>query len=527
MTTPNTTDKTLEAVQDFKNEFSVSPPDKSPKTPGKDAPEAPFGAFGTFGGGGLEENENVTFSLDALPTTARTMAAEIVKAALVPESLAAINVLGILSASIGSGLLIDSGGGRITSANLYLLGIAESGTGKGRAFTMAARAFQEIEAEEIHHWEDTVLPGIKKDIRLIEKDFKKLDKAYEKEANATNREIVGKEIQELEKRKAELEKLQLSEPGLSVADITKEKLAITLGTQPGQSLASLSPEGRGVIDVLMGKYSKGKGKESDEDLYLSAYCRESVKVSRVSRPTLHLTHPCLAILWLIQPDKARTLFESEALTESGLLPRFLACDSKAEAQDEPDTPHTPHPATMEAWAELIRDLLEGYRVKGNEPATIEPDREARTALTQYTNECKRRTRKGGDLRDIAAFPARWGENAWRLALVLHAAKYGQEAGNLTLEETTARNAVEIVRWFTEEQLCVLAPERSNRHQTRLVKLVGILSTHGGERTMRDLEKSNGFPKPDVQALAEAFPNRIEIETRSTGGRPSVVVKLKG
>jgi len=522
-----TTASTPKTAVSFRDQFADSSPEKTCKTsksPRNNPKEAPSEGFAGFEGGHPDENENTSFPLESLPATARSMAEEIVKSALVPESLAAINLLGILSASIGSGLLIDSGAGRETSANLYLLGIAESGTGKGRAYSMAARPFQEIEAEEIRHWIDSVLPGIKKDLRLIEKDFKKLDKQYEKVTEAKDRDITGHEIQLLEKRKAELEKLLASEPGLSVADITKEKLAITLETQPGQALASLSPEGRGVLAVIMGKY--GKGSDTDEDLYLSAYCREPVKVSRVSRPPVHLVHPCLAVMWLIQPDKARQIFESESLTESGMLPRFLVCDSKAEAQDEPEIPHIPHPGTLGAWAESIRDLLETFRANGNKPAVIAPDPDARTVLTTYTNESKRRTRKGGDLHDIAPFAARWGENAWRLSLVLHAAKYGRDAGNLTLEESTAHHAVHIVRWFTEEQLRILAPQRNSRHRSRFVKLQEILNDHGRECSVRILKNSHGFKQEEIEALCQAFPSRIEIETKPTGGRPSQVVKLK-
>lgn len=509
--------------------FEESPSDKTPntpKTPLQDIPEDSNGGFGSFDPEGQEENESPPFPLDALPPIARQMAQEITKTALVPDSLAAVNVLGILSASIGGGLLIGSGGDRTTPANLFLLGIAESGTGKGRAYSMASKAFRELEAEEIQHCENEVIPKIKKDLRLIEKDFKKLEKSLEKEGDSINREQVGRELQDLEKRKAELEKQLTSESGFSVADITKEKLAITLESQAGQALASLSPEGRGVIDVLMGKY--GKSKDSDEDLYLSAYSRESVKVSRVSRPPVHLTNPCLAILWLIQPDKARKLTESEAVTESGLLPRFLLCDSKAEPMDEPEDPYIPGGKALEDWAGLISELLETFRANGDSPATVATDDEARRALVRFTNESKARTRKGGDLQDVASFAARWGENAWRLALVLHAAKYGPEAGGVALEADTARRAVEIVRWFTEEQLTILAPERSNRHRNQFIRLHAVLSDHQGERTLRDLGKSHGFPKEEVQALAKKFPHRIEIETKKPkgGGRPSQVVKVK-
>ncbi|MBK1835675.1 DUF3987 domain-containing protein [Roseibacillus ishigakijimensis] len=452
------------------------------------------------------------------------MAAEIGKTALVPESLAAINVLGFLSASIGAGLLVKSGSERTTSANLYLLGIAESGTGKGRAYAMAGRAFARMEGEEIRHWTDEVLPGINRDLRFIEKDIKRQEKALEKDG--ANREAIGRELHELEKRKDELERQRVIEPGFSVADITKEKLAITLEGQPGQALASLSPESRGVIDVLMGKY--GKGQESDEDLYLSAYSRESVKVSRVNRPPVYLTTPTLAVLWLIQPDKAQRLTESEAMTESGLMPRFLFCDTKAQAMPEPEEPHEPEARTLHAWEELTSDLLECYRANGEKPVTIDTEPEARRALVRFNNESSERTNKGGDLADVGPFVRRWGENAWRLALVLHAAKYGREAGKKALETDTARRAVRIVGWFAEEQLAILAPERSNRDRKRLHRLLSVLDDHRGKRTMRDLTKSNGFSREEVEKLARCYPERITIEKKapegSRGGRPSEVVK---
>ncbi|MGJ8723662.1 MAG: DUF3987 domain-containing protein [Roseibacillus sp.] len=516
-------------MKDRTFQFEETPSDKTPKTPKtylQAVPEPNSGSFGSIAEGGQDDLDSMPFPLEALPLTAQTMAREIVETALVPESLAAVNLLGILSASLGGGLLIDSGGGRITPANLFLLGIAESGTGKGRAFSMAAKPFQDLEAEEVRHWESETLPAIKKDLRLIEKDFKQAEKVLSDQGNASKREQAGREIQDLEKRKAELERQLAAEPGFSVADITKEKLAITLENQPGQALASLSPEGRGVIDVLMGKY--GKGKDSDEDLYLSAYSREAVKVSRVHRPPVHLTKPCLAILWLIQPDKSRKLTESEAITESGLLPRFLLCDSKAEALDEPEEPHHPAPETLSSWRGLVAELLEDYRANGGMPLTIQANPEARRALVRFTNESKARTRKDGDLQDVTPFVVRWGENAWRLALVLHAAKHGREAGRLHLEADTARDAVRIVSWFAEEQLAILAPERSNRHRGRFMRLQSILSDHQGERTLRDLSKSHGFDKEEVQALAQEFPHRLQISSKKPegGGRPSGIVKLK-
>lgn len=510
-------------------QFEKSPEVKTPKTP-ETSPRAQStqsnGSFGSYAAEGQVENKPQPFPIESLPKAVRDMAQEIAQVALVPESLAAVNLLGFLSSSLGGGLLIDSGGGRLTSGNLFLLGVAESGTGKGRAFSIASQPFAEIEAEELTHWENEVLPEIKKDLRLIEKDFKKIEKELDKEKDSLNREQAGRELHELERRKADLEKQLASEPGFSVADITKEKLAITLEQQPGQALASLSPEGRGVIDVLMGKYSKGK--ESDEDLYLSAYSREPVKVSRLSRPPVKLSTPCLSVLWLIQPDKSRKLTESEAITESGLLPRFLICDSKAEAMDEPEEPSFINDTTKENWAVLISGLLDEFRAKGDHPLTIQAEREARRVIVNFKNASSARTREGGDLRDIAPFVNRWAENAWRLAVVLHAGKYGRKAGKVELELDTAHRAVEIVKWFNREQLAILAPERSKRNKKRLIRLTSILHDYQGLRSSRDLAKSHGFQKEEVQRLHSEYPSQITIETvrPEGGGRPSEIVKLK-
>ena len=60
------------------------------------------------------------FPLDCLPGAAGDMAREVAQSALVPETLAGMNVLGILSASIGAGLEVASGGDRRTRAQVAL-----------------------------------------------------------------------------------------------------------------------------------------------------------------------------------------------------------------------------------------------------------------------------------------------------------------------------------------------------------------------------------------------------------------------
>lgn len=97
---------------------------------------------------------------------------------------------------------------------------------------------------------------------------------------------------------------------------------------------------------------------------------------------------------------------------------------------------------------------------------------------------------------------------------------------LDIKPRTARHAVEIIQWFAEEQLAILAPERSNRHTARLRKLQSLLTEHGGQLTMGKLSKSHGFKREEMETLLEIFSTRIEIERKATGGKPAYVVRMK-
>jgi hypothetical protein len=69
---------------------------------------------------------------------------------------------------------------------------------------------------------------------------------------------------------------------------------------------------------------------------------------------------------------------------------------------------------------LIRNLIEVYRL-AEEPFTIEPTPEALEAMNAHYNAIVKRRRS--DLRDVTIYAARWNEQAWRIAVVLHAAQH--------------------------------------------------------------------------------------------------------
>jgi hypothetical protein len=470
----------------------------------------------------VEELPATPFPMHCLPGVAGDMAREIGRVTTAQnETLAAASVLAILSASIGAGIRASTGGERYVRANLYVKLIAESGTGKGENFKLAAQPFEACEIEAIERFDRYERPGLDAKLHVAELRAKKLSADAAKMPNVADREAATEEYARAEAEMVKIRQQIESAPKWKVADVTKEALAMILQRQPGEAVASLSSEARGILSIVKGKYSKQGG---DEDLYCSAYSGDSVTVDRVGRPRVTLKEPCLAILWMIQPDAARMALAEDSFTDSGLLPRFLICDPKAEPQERFSPPDPIPVATKEKWATLIRSLAWGYRILGGDPMTVNVSHEATEILHEYERENIRRRCSKGDLRDLAPYVSRWTENAWKIAIVLHCAKHGGQAHSAVLEEASACNAVEIMRWFSDRQLEVLQVGRREKHQKRVLALLAVLAEAKGEISIRDLRRTHGFEEEEVRQLNTLFPKRFTIEKRQGAkGRSSTMV----
>lgn len=109
-----------------------------------------------------------------------------------------------------------------------------------------------------------------------------------------------------------------------------------------------------------------------------------------------------------------------------------------------------------AYAALIRSLIETYRL-ADELFMIEPTSEALEAMNAHHNDIV--SRRCGDLRDVNIYAARWNEQAWRIAIVLHAAQHGARAREHKLAIGVANRAIELADWFASQQLEILCASR--------------------------------------------------------------------
>lgn len=470
----------------------------------------PGGAVTADGTGqpGLEEGDEkiAPFPLQHLPPAARGMAEAIARTERTPETLAGCCVLGFLSASIGAGLEITSGTNRVTRANLYIMPSAESGSGKSETYRHAAKPFYAYEHDLIERWKEEKLPGLEADKEILESEIAKLKKDAFKSKSGMGREEIRDELKTKRKVLADVE-AQLFAPALSCENVTSEKLAVMLAHNQEQ-IASLSPDAGDIVNLLLGRYNKLD--RTDEGIYLKAFSGDNYRVDRLGREPVLLQRPCLSALWLVQPDKIETLLGKTELTDGGMIPRLLVCHTRAMPRPIEDGVEGIRADTAHAWAMLVGKLIHTFRM-ANTPTTIEPTPEARQMMKEHHNRIVER--RNGELRDVSTYAARWNEQAWRIAVCLHAGHHGEDAGGRMLAADTAASAIALADWFAGEQLRILARGRHAARRAKFDEVLALLADKPTGITARDVHRARIVGSADE---ARALLARMEADRELTG-----------
>src|SRR5262249_39786085 len=241
----------------------------------KPAIAEPFSETKTDGANRDEPNEAAQcFPLQYLPPLVEAMTKEVCATEPLPERLVGCCALGILSASIGAGLAVQSASNRVTRGNIYVLASAESGSGKSETFRHMAKPFQQFEWDRIKRWKELDRFEVIARRELLEVDIKQCKKQYA-EGHADD---IGEELKKFELEMEELQKRR-DPPTLSCEDVTTEKLGDLLSKNDEQ-LASLSSDALSIVNVLLGRYNKLD--RTDEALYLKAFSGDPCMVHRMS-----------------------------------------------------------------------------------------------------------------------------------------------------------------------------------------------------------------------------------------------------
>jgi hypothetical protein len=469
------------------------------------------------------DERQIGFPTCELPSTLREMALSVAASLRVPVTLPAACALGIVSAAIGRGLRLRSGPGQISYGNLYVCAAAESGAGKSQTFGHVARPFLEAESEMRERWELEIRPSLLAEKEILESEVKGLMKKAIQE-NCDRDDIKRR----LSAKHLELAKVvdELAGVHLSTEDCTTQQLAILLKNNR-ECLTSISPDAGEIINNLLGRFNKLD--RTDEGLYLKAFTGEPFKVDRVSRSAVFLKSPLMTCLWLTQPDKVRTLFARQSLSEGGLLPRFLVCDTKAQPQHIVENSPAIDAEIASQYGATVRGLLNQYRLL-DAHHLIEPDEAARHLFIEYYNRIV--DRRLSDLSDVSGFAARWAEQAFRISVVLHAGLHGARAHNHSLSQETARSAVAIASWFADQQLHILGSSRNKATSDKRAKVIALAIATPGGITARHVQRKRIVETAEeghtLLAGMAVDGTLLEQTVPSPGGGPtSLVYRLQG
>ena len=449
----------------------------------------------------------------------RDMIVESAKAGLVPESLSGMVALGILSTAAGGGVNIRSRGESTLNANLYILAIAKSGTGKGVTYSSLSKPLTDHNLMLMDEWREYTAPRIQADIELTEAKLKAERTKVVKGSSSDS------EYKKLHTSLAVLRDELTREPRLTVGETTEQKLGMLLAGQPHEALGNHSSEARGLIQIILGKFSGGSN-ATGETIYLEGYSGNTYSIERAGRPDITLKNPCLSCMLMVQPDVIKQLMGTDSMTMSGFMPRFIMADVKADIEHEPETPHIINHQSSSAWSQLIKTTLETYR-HASTRITIEVQPSAQEVLRDNLNSVRTRGAAGGALEDLTSYVARYGENLRKIALLLHIAKHASKSHEHEVSEDTAHNACLLADWFFSESLDILKEGQFRRLDRLCTRLEKILTAAGGSETVRDLKRSHTLKEEEISELVNAFPERLEFhQTKGdNGGRPSEKVRM--
>lgn len=461
------------------------------------------------------------FPLECLPDDLQRTVIEFSRCIQSPPEFVALPMLAVLAAAIGVGLEIKTWHASLR-ANLFVLLVAASGTGKSFVARWISQPLRNIERQWHSYWKTTTEPESKAAVRIQQSLIEVLEKEAKKASDGAALEQIQSSIAKAE-QELERAKSQLSAPQMTVADITREKLALALGKHPRECLASISGEARGPIDVVMGRYNK----KTDEDIYLASFSGDSCRIDRMNGTTVNLHRPCLTLFWAFQPDKLDELVESKSMMESGFLARCLIVRPDVKVQQIQPDHSPPSQLVQEKWESLVNTIAQKFYFN-REAITLNPPEAVASLLRDFHNAIARDLSDGQAYSGLESFASRWTEQAWKLLLILHVATHGEKADSVPIEPDSAGKAITIMKWLIQRQLAILAPVQFKRKQKCLDDLLSTLIAYpAGQCTIRELKCRNSFSEEVLEQLAAEHPDRICIETISPKGpgRKSRVMKL--
>ena len=426
--------------------------------------------------------------IGAFPHIIQRVARTVHEAQNLPMEFLCFIACGILSGTVGKSFRAYNAVNAYTQdANLYMLGLGASSSGKSASAKILGNRLLSLEMEARLEYREKLLKKKSAITKSIE--------AFEKLGGDSSEEKKAEEPQEDEK---------LEDPSFIVINATSEAIAQKMA-ENGGTVFSLCAEARSLLAIVGGLYRK---EGDDTEIYNSGWSGESIRQDRISRGVAEIHKPCLSILWLVQYDAFRNIMvKNENFVASGFAGRFLFFRGPKDVPIDKGLKIPLDKNVMEDWDKMITALYEFRRNKGFQWIQATP--EAAEIFRKFHNE--QVELMNNELKSVQELLGKARENAVRLAIIFAIADETK-----TIDGRIAENACKVIKYSLYNAVEFYTSGLLVRLEQRREKMENILRKKDGRVRISYFQQFAKIFPDEIHNIVATFPNLYALRKESNG-----------
>ena len=427
--------------------------------------------------------------IGAFPKVIRDVAKTYSTARNLPMELLCFCACGILSGAMGRVFKARNAvsGGYTQNANIFVLGVGESSTGKSASIRAL---FSKLERR--------VLGEISEYQRELAKFKKTKTKRMQDELN-------GKDNFDFEDEVSDSPQPPKN-PDFIVKNSTSEALIKAMEASGGE-IFSVCEEARDSIYIVAGNYRK---QGDDTETLNSGWCGEPIKHNRIVNGISSVPNPCISLLWMVQNDVIDTIVSKNkgSFIGSGFLGRFLYC--KGAPKTIPDSKEIIplDEAAILKWETL---LAEAYQIrKKGLPVWFDTDQDAFEYFWDF--DAFNTELMNGKLRTQASLLGKARENAIRLAVI-----FAQAEGATQITADIAKRACRVVSYSICVSVVLFSSGMLPEIEKDRAKMESMIRQNDGfYKKISFFDQYSSLRSERVEFIVHTFPELYEILKKGKG-----------
>lgn len=427
--------------------------------------------------------------IDAFPKVVRDVARTYAVARNLPMELLCFCACGILSGAMGRVFKARNAvsGGYTQTANVYILGVGESSTGKSASIRALFSNLERRVLREISQYE--------KELEIFKKSKTK------PEQNKLN----GKEGFGFDDETADAPKLSKN-PDFIVKNATSEAM-IKAMEESGGEIFSVCEEARDSIYIVAGNYRK---QGDDTETLNSGWCGEPIKHSRIVNGVFNVPNPCISLLWMVQNDIIDNIVAKNkgSFIGSGFLGRFLYCKGAPKTVPNSKEIILLDESAIAKWEKLLNDTYDIR--KCGETVWIDADQEAFEYFWDF--DAFNTRLMNGKLRTQASLLGKARENAIRLAVI-----FAQAEGATQITADIAKRACRVVSYSICVSVVLFSSGMLPEIEKDRAKMESMIRQNDGfYKKISFFDQYSSLRSERVEFIVHTFPELYEILKKGKG-----------